>query len=206
MQSMGQRQDGYTLMELLVVIVLIALLASLILSGVTLTRHAAYVDKCILQLRQLGIAFQMYLEDNNERPPKLSHLVDTGYLDNKILICPVDITGNYSNFFYHARLSIPCSYFYPESDIFWRMLMQDSTAGFSACQLHGSRVKEVTMPMFEGLTLRLRLDGAVVRRQIFMERIICPGNAVRCYRMNLWKLLSDLPPPPPFNTPAPCCE
>lgn len=213
MQSIGQRQTGYTLVELLIVTALIALLLSLVLSGAILTRHAAYMSKCTLQLRQLGIAFRMYLEDNDRRPLKLSDLVDIGYLDDKSLVCPADITGNYSSLRYNTHLPVPCSYFYPfgsplrtvPEGVFWQMLMQDSAAGISACQLHGSRVKELKIdPVFEGLTLRLQVDGAVVRRQIFMERIICPDNVVRCYNINSWRLLSDLPCP--FKVPVPCCE
>jgi prepilin-type N-terminal cleavage/methylation domain-containing protein/prepilin-type processing-associated H-X9-DG protein len=58
-------KPGFTLMELLVVIALVTTLAALLLPTLTRSKASAYRVKCISNLRQLGLAAQMYWDDNN---------------------------------------------------------------------------------------------------------------------------------------------
>ena len=52
-------------MELLVVIALVTTLAALLLPTLTRSKASAYRVKCVSNLRQLGLAAQMYWDDNN---------------------------------------------------------------------------------------------------------------------------------------------
>jgi len=57
--------DGFTLLELLVVIAVIATLAALLLPALARSKASAYRLKCVSNLRQLGLATHMYWDDNN---------------------------------------------------------------------------------------------------------------------------------------------
>jgi type II secretory pathway pseudopilin PulG len=57
------------LIELLVVVAIIGVLASLLLPALARAKAKGYNTVCVNQLRQLGMAVRMYAEDNNNRLP-----------------------------------------------------------------------------------------------------------------------------------------
>ena len=65
-QLHGIRNAAFTLIELLVVIAVIAILASLLLPALSATKAAAKRVQCVDNLRQLGLATQMYWGDNSD--------------------------------------------------------------------------------------------------------------------------------------------
>ena len=62
---MSKNRKGFTLVELLVVIAMIAILAALLLPGLRRSQASARRAQCVNNLRQLGLATQMYWDDNN---------------------------------------------------------------------------------------------------------------------------------------------
>src|SRR5690554_3054985 len=58
---------GFTLIEVLVVVAIIALLASILLPSLTNAREQSKIVKCLANLSQLGKGTGMYLQANKDR-------------------------------------------------------------------------------------------------------------------------------------------
>lgn len=73
-------KGGFTLIELLVVIAILAILMALLLPALAKAKATSHRAACFSNLRQVGIAFEMNLGDNNDRFPDRRDLkVALGY-------------------------------------------------------------------------------------------------------------------------------
>lgn len=90
---------GFTLIELMIVMVIIGILLSLLLPGVFQGREQAIKTECANNMRQCGIALWSYAKDNDGGlPTKASwstELVDNDYLDTSTSTeCPSGSSGD----------------------------------------------------------------------------------------------------------------
>jgi prepilin-type N-terminal cleavage/methylation domain-containing protein/prepilin-type processing-associated H-X9-DG protein len=60
---------AFTLVELLVVIAIIAILAALLMPALSRATESGRATACLGNLRQIGVALQLYVQDNNNRLP-----------------------------------------------------------------------------------------------------------------------------------------
>lgn len=67
-----RKRSGFTLIELLVVIAIIAILAAILFPVFAKAREKARQASCQSNLKQLGLAFAMYVSDYDERWPQHS--------------------------------------------------------------------------------------------------------------------------------------
>lgn len=68
---MEMRRRGFTLIELLVVIAIIAILAAILFPVFTEAQRRSKMATCMNNLKQLGLAFRQYTDDNSGRMPKV---------------------------------------------------------------------------------------------------------------------------------------
>ena len=61
---------GFTLIELLVVIAIIAILAGLLLPVLAETKQKGQATICLNELKQVGLAMQMFADENDDMIPR----------------------------------------------------------------------------------------------------------------------------------------
>ncbi len=68
-KSVSRPASGFTLVELLVVIAIIGMLVGLTMPAIQYARGSARRAQCQSNLRQIGLAFEMYLTARGKNPP-----------------------------------------------------------------------------------------------------------------------------------------
>jgi len=174
-----RQKIAFTLVELLTVIAIIAVLATLLMTALSTAKKKSRQTLCTGNLRQIALALNMYLDDFPKRPSGFESLVTLKYLPSPaVLLCPEDKTGNWGgtnrgDMFAAADESIRYSYLHPLpwQQGAWNILSDlGFNAGIAACQLHGVGKPDPVAPSirdYEGLVLRARRDMAVVRTHVY---------------------------------------
>ena len=72
-----RRMSGFTLVELLVAIAIISVLAALLLPVLSRARESAKRASCTNNLRQIGLAFELYLHEHKDTYPAADDPVST---------------------------------------------------------------------------------------------------------------------------------
>ena len=67
------RRRGFTLIELLVVIAIIGILAAMVFPVFARARESARKAVCLSNVKNIALAIQMYLADNNDTLPPREH-------------------------------------------------------------------------------------------------------------------------------------
>ena len=116
-------KKGFTLIELLVVIAIIAILAAILFPVFAQAREKARQSSCLSNMKQLGTALMLYVDDNHERFPyctagdydgwaikvmKYTGHNDGSWTKNNIFECPAD--GYYADWMQQNQHIGRCSY------------------------------------------------------------------------------------------------
>jgi len=103
---------GFTLLELALVVAVLSLLLALVWPVLASARKASARTTCSSNLRQIGIAYQMYLQDHGHYPAVRDVTVGKALADKSLLVCPQDremVLGGATSS-YHFALWIPPSF------------------------------------------------------------------------------------------------
>lgn len=103
--------NGFTLLELMVVIAVIAIIAGLLMSAVSSARNRAKRTVCLNNLKQVNLGLRMYCDDANDKSPDTGSSTSVRYKqfmksyvglkgdaspEDKIFACPADTFRYYA--------------------------------------------------------------------------------------------------------------
>jgi prepilin-type N-terminal cleavage/methylation domain-containing protein len=179
---------GYTLVELMTVVAIIAILAAILMSVLVSAKAKSYETVDVEQLRQVHVAVVLYEEQNDGIAPIQLDQLDGLVTDKRIFRSPVDpvvspspTRGGYPVRLFFGedeRASYRISYVYLRSyppydyDLRqWQTLRSQPEVGMLACPWHGKKLPSMFTngayddfgPPVDGPVLRICMDGSFFR-------------------------------------------
>jgi type II secretion system protein G len=94
-ENMMRRRQGFTLIELLVVIAIIGILAAMVFPVFARARESARKAVCLSNVKNIALAIQMYLADNNDTLPPSEHNAEVIHYFSPCADC--DEPANFNN-------------------------------------------------------------------------------------------------------------
>ncbi|GIV08029.1 MAG: hypothetical protein KatS3mg019_0120 [Fimbriimonadales bacterium] len=210
------RRLGLSLLELLIVLVIVGLLASLTLAVVAESRKRSYKTVCINNLRQLVASVIMYREDYGDLPP--AQVLAVPYVkETKLYACPADPfvkTGGvgyqgrfYAELYGYSHIATSYDYIremtYTRPATYRRLIHADPNYGVFVCPLHDRcDWRGASPPSVAGAVhcldhvLRGRIDGSVQWVAVPMRWFICRDDGAWTGARDPWRLFTDVPCPP----------
>lgn len=183
---------GFTLTELLVCIAIIAVLAAFLFPTLTRAKQSARVAEHTSQLRQLGQAWAIYSDDNDDDLPLVSKLYASGMVDHKLFQSQCDPnprgwthyypSGPEAGYLYPSKVSVldysemaqgfgkyrdpnvELDILYSFDGAGWALMPGCDAKPFFTAVDSMNRVDRLAT--FYGSYTRLRMDTSVVRREV----------------------------------------
>jgi prepilin-type N-terminal cleavage/methylation domain-containing protein len=87
------KRRAFTLIELLVVIAIIAILAALMLPVLARSKERGRIAACLSNLHQIGVAFQIYVDENNGYLPRMDNKSTNSMVTNQYPSMDVVLTN-----------------------------------------------------------------------------------------------------------------
>ena len=194
--SAGTR--GFSLTELVAVVAVIAVTAAILFPVLTRAKAKAKEPPCASNMRQIGLALEMYRGDSDTKYPLfLKDLVAGNAAVKAALVCPSDETGG-ANVGETARTGSKVSV------IYWRPYPEgyreavadaDPNHGVAYCVLHGRRLPSLdgsADPRLDttGTVVRLKADGSVKNANVGLHCGALSNGSTLQFRTE-WSLLTD---------------
>jgi prepilin-type processing-associated H-X9-DG protein/prepilin-type N-terminal cleavage/methylation domain-containing protein len=205
------RLKAFTLVELLVVMGIIAILVTISFGAITSMIKAGQAGKCAGNMRQIGIAFQGYLGDNNNVMPQRVYAADNnlGYFNllapysggstndksSTIFVCPSHSTCSFP-----AEPSYGMNWYYDNTSVLAVTELSTTIMAAESAGVVGqgsNRADENSLDPGEldttrhnGVSNYLFFDGHV-------EKLAYAATT------NMWGTNMNNPPDNPHNLPAP---
>lgn len=171
------RRRAVSLVELLTVVGIIIVLILILIPVINIVRKHAHKSKCINNLRQIGIAMQMYRSDYKDAFPDKLRMLLPYSKTTAVFSCPSEsvreesllsqVEGLPTNYVTILRdlsdASNNTNLNLPGVQAAKILMALDTNYGFAVCILHGRRISnnEPMLGTHEGLMLRLQIDASV---------------------------------------------